>query len=75
MYNSLNIEIMYLVTTPKKCMLIMWRHDVIPWVDAVLLADFIDVFMCKREDPSSRPPLIGYMAQHQGLTEVAADIP
>lgn len=41
----------------------------------MLLADFIDVFMCKREDPSSRPPLIGYMAQHQGLTEVAADIP
>ncbi|KAG0626217.1 hypothetical protein M758_2G111700 [Ceratodon purpureus] len=42
------------------------------------LTDFIDIFMCKREDSSSPPPLIGYMAQHQLLTEVpgmANDIP
>lgn len=42
------------------------------------LAEFIDIFMCKREDSSSPPPLIGYMAQHQLLTQVpemATDIP
>lgn len=50
MYNFLNIEIMYFVIILKKCMFIMWRYDVIFWVDVVLLVDFIDVFMCKRED-------------------------
>lgn len=50
-------------------MLIIESHDTMSWVDAVSLADFIDVFMCKRENPSSPSPLIGYMAQHQLLTE------
>ena len=55
----------------------MWRHGVV-YYDAVSLADFIDVFMCEREDSSSPPPLIGYMAQHQLLAEVpdmGLDIP
>lgn len=34
------------------------------------LADFINIFMGEREDPSSPSPLIGYMAQHQLLSEV-----
>lgn len=45
---------------------------------SVPLADFINIFMDNEEDASSTSQFIGYMAQHQLLTEVpdmAADIP
>ena len=57
----------------KQISMHVWEgHSSLSHVDAVSLADFIDIFMGEPEDPSSPSPspLIGYMAQHQLLSQV-----